>query len=547
MRFGTFEAAYDNISRLLAILCQRNPEIYYNLKRIDRGEGPPYILQRVFFSLGPYINAFQHCRPLLCIDGTFLIGKYRLKMLTAIGVDGNNQLLPVAFAFVESENTDNWYWFLEWVKLAVVQDRKDVYLIHNRHAGILRAILDLQEGCVDTGEPPKWRDVRSRWCMRHIGANFFRQFKNKHLMDMFKGLCKETNQQKFNKQWQKLDELTGKKRSEDAAKTRTAQDEAEALCSLPTDTTRTRRRSGSAVKTFSEWIENEPKEKWALLYDTDGARYGIMTTNFAEIYNWVLRGVRGLPLVAIVEFIVRGCTDYFRDPFTKNQAFMQDPNRYFEKMMIKYMTKKAASAQLHHVRQWGTQERKFEVAPKDRARRGMRRQTPVKECILKFDGICCCSCMRPKLLHIPCSHVMAACVDIRHPVDIYVSHYFRKETIASTWQYEIYGFRMVGSFTETANPVIYIPDLRSARVKRGCRQTRCIRNDMDESELRPRIQRCSACNQSGYMYKRCPNNDAGPSSAEAGPTGDATDGRPSVASRSGRRRRSSATTSSGIV
>jgi hypothetical protein len=108
------------------------------------------------------------------------------------------------------------------------------------------------------------------------------------------------------------------------------------------------------VKTFSEWIENEPKEKWALLYDTNGARYGIMTTNFAEIYNWVLRGVRRLPLVVIVEFIVPGCTDYFRDRFTRNQAYMQDPDRYFGKMMIECMIKKAASAQLHHVRQCGT-------------------------------------------------------------------------------------------------------------------------------------------------------------------------------------------------
>jgi hypothetical protein len=110
MRFDTFEAAYDNIPRLLAVLCQRNPESYYDLKSLDRGEDPPYILQRVLFSLGPCINAFQHCRPLLCIDGTFLTGKYRLQMLTAIGVDGNNQLVP--FAFVESENTYSWYWFL---------------------------------------------------------------------------------------------------------------------------------------------------------------------------------------------------------------------------------------------------------------------------------------------------------------------------------------------------------------------------------------------------------------------------------------------------
>jgi hypothetical protein len=64
----------------------------------------------------------------------------------------------------------------------------------------------------------------------------------------------------------------------------------------------------------------------------------------------MLRGVRRLPLVAIVEFIVRGCTDYFRDRFTKNQAFMQDPDRYFGKIMTEYMTKKAASAQLRHVR-----------------------------------------------------------------------------------------------------------------------------------------------------------------------------------------------------
>jgi hypothetical protein len=36
-----------------------------------------------------------------------------------------------------------------------------------------------------------------------------------------------------------------------------------------------------------------------------------MTTNFAEVYNWMIRGVCGLPLIAIVEFIVHGYTDYF--------------------------------------------------------------------------------------------------------------------------------------------------------------------------------------------------------------------------------------------
>jgi len=39
------------------------------------------------------------------------------------------------------------------------------------------------------------------------------------------------------------------------------------------------------VKCFSEWIKNEPIEKWALIADTDGSRLGIMISNLAEIYN----------------------------------------------------------------------------------------------------------------------------------------------------------------------------------------------------------------------------------------------------------------------
>jgi hypothetical protein len=43
----------------------------------------------------------------MCIDGTFLTTKYKGHMLTVIRVDGNNQLLLVDFAFVESKNIDS--------------------------------------------------------------------------------------------------------------------------------------------------------------------------------------------------------------------------------------------------------------------------------------------------------------------------------------------------------------------------------------------------------------------------------------------------------
>src|SRR6266511_3540935 len=99
--------------------------------------GGPSIFHRAFFCLGACVRAFQYSLPVLCIDGTFLTGKYKGQILMAIGVDGNNQVLPIAFAFVENENTRSWYWFLEHVKDHVVGARPDVCLISDRPVFVL--------------------------------------------------------------------------------------------------------------------------------------------------------------------------------------------------------------------------------------------------------------------------------------------------------------------------------------------------------------------------------------------------------------------------
>ena len=82
----------------------------------------------------------MYCLPILCIDGTFLTRRYKITILTAIGVDCNKHVVSIAFAFVENENTESWYWFLECVKIHVVAGRPDVCLISDRHACLLAAI-----------------------------------------------------------------------------------------------------------------------------------------------------------------------------------------------------------------------------------------------------------------------------------------------------------------------------------------------------------------------------------------------------------------------
>ena len=88
-------------------------------------------------------------------------------------MDANNKVVPIAFAFVESENAESWLWFLSQFKRAVVCERPNVYVLHDRHKGILSVVKKLQEG---HNVGVAWPDLHSRWCMRHMGANFYLQF-----------------------------------------------------------------------------------------------------------------------------------------------------------------------------------------------------------------------------------------------------------------------------------------------------------------------------------------------------------------------------------
>jgi hypothetical protein len=57
---------------------QMNPGSYYDIKDYPCVEKPgKLVLQRSFLALGACIEAFKVCRPVICIDGTFLIGKQR--------------------------------------------------------------------------------------------------------------------------------------------------------------------------------------------------------------------------------------------------------------------------------------------------------------------------------------------------------------------------------------------------------------------------------------------------------------------------------------
>jgi hypothetical protein len=100
----------------------------------------------------------------------------------------------------------------------------------------------------------------------------------------------------------------------------------------------------------------------------------------------------------------------------------------------------------HHVQAVGAVEHRFKVTCRDKGRLGGRRELHTQECVLRNDE-CVCSCQKPKLLHRPCTHVIASCFEAAGlQPHRYVSYYFLKETIWVTWRHAIYGYKIVGDF-----------------------------------------------------------------------------------------------------
>jgi hypothetical protein len=127
-----------------------------------------------------------------------------------------------------------------------------------------------------------------------------------------------------------------------------------------------RRRPGSRIKNFAQWKEHEPVERWSLLHDAHGARFGCMTTNLAESYNFLLRGNRALPLTSIIEGIFYCTLKYFKERREEAQMHnWRNPNTPYCEKIPNYMEKKIGKGRrlmTHKYR--GSQQSSREVKPK---------------------------------------------------------------------------------------------------------------------------------------------------------------------------------------
>ncbi|XP_050228503.1 uncharacterized protein LOC126677770 [Mercurialis annua] len=263
--YGDWEYNYTQLTKFMDNLVLVNPGSFWH------AEGPRSecdgiecrIFKRMFWTFFPMVDGFRFCKPVLFVDGTHLYGKYKMHMLIASAIDGNNHIMPVAFALVGSKTTASYEYFLGHLQEQVIRDRK-VAIVSDRVGGIISVL-----------KRPEWDGVDHFFCMRHLMANFHTLIENKDLKKLAEKAGRAFQEKKYT-------------RYMDIIKNRSA--------------------AGYAYLTNEEHLK---KEQWTMSGDIKGKRNGVMTTNYAVSVNATLKNIRGLPITAMLEAIFDKLVDMF--------------------------------------------------------------------------------------------------------------------------------------------------------------------------------------------------------------------------------------------
>nr|GEU43164.1 ankyrin repeat-containing protein [Tanacetum cinerariifolium] len=111
-------------------------------------------------AFGAAIRTFvSHIRPLIIIDGAHLKGKFLGTMYLAVVMDGNNQILPLAYGVGKSETFRSWDWFLRKLKECIIGKQDNLTIISDGDVSIASAINNV------------FPNVFNGRCCRHLLMN----------------------------------------------------------------------------------------------------------------------------------------------------------------------------------------------------------------------------------------------------------------------------------------------------------------------------------------------------------------------------------------
>nr|XP_009765360.1 PREDICTED: uncharacterized protein LOC104216925 [Nicotiana sylvestris] len=140
----------------------------------------------VYISLYAFIKGFDHCRPIVVVDGSHLKSYYTGTFVSASTLDGAGHILPLAYCVIDSENDVAWTWFFEQFKIAY-GDRENMCIVSDRNESIIKSVSRV------------YPNVPHFACLWHLWNNVYKKFKKSHakLSEIYFSMAKTYIQAEF--------------------------------------------------------------------------------------------------------------------------------------------------------------------------------------------------------------------------------------------------------------------------------------------------------------------------------------------------------------
>ncbi|XP_074341993.1 uncharacterized protein LOC141679390 [Apium graveolens] len=111
--YGSWATAYQALPMFLAAIIKTNPGTIVEIDVVPHSkERGTFVCKQIFWYLKAMMDGWQHARPVISIDRTFLKGRYRGKLLIAMGVDSNNHPFPLCYGLVDEKTIPVERWTL---------------------------------------------------------------------------------------------------------------------------------------------------------------------------------------------------------------------------------------------------------------------------------------------------------------------------------------------------------------------------------------------------------------------------------------------------
>ncbi|XP_058198332.1 uncharacterized protein LOC131313848 [Rhododendron vialii] len=222
---------------------------------LDEETGQPRF-NRLYICFAACKSGFIHgCRKLIGVDGCHLKGLYVGQLLTAIGVDPNDAMYPIAYAVVEKENKDTWMWFFELLRIDLgitPSNEPEFTFINDRQKGLLPALVET------------FQSAEHRHCCKHLLNNFMKIFKGPSLEEKFWKCVKATHVAQFQYAMEVMN-----KENPDTCK----------------------------------WLKAEPARYWSRSHFKDIVKCDMVCNNMCEAFNKAILDARDKSITEMLEWI----------------------------------------------------------------------------------------------------------------------------------------------------------------------------------------------------------------------------------------------------